>query len=131
MRQKRAVERRARARKNLPHQRLQRTSAQIQIRETGDVIAGRVFLSDITPDGVGVFLAAPLQKGEEVFLVLEHPKHLFLRAEVVWCNLYRRDTRIISAENFQYRAGIKFQFDTESDQLLVNRYFEEIILTTK
>ncbi len=131
MRQKRAVERRARARKNFPNQRLQRTSAQIQIRETGDVITGRVFLSDLTPDGVGIFLTAPLQKGEEVFLVLEYPKHLFIRAEVVWCNLYRRSTPIISAENFQYRAGIKFQFDTETDQLLVSRYFEEIVQATK
>ena len=125
------MERRAQSRKNFPYQRLQRTSAQVQIRETGDVISGRVFLNDLTPDGVGLFLTAPLQKGEEVFLVLEYPKHLFIRGEVAWCNLYRLNTRIISPENFQYRAGIKFQFDTETDHLIVARYFEEIAQSIK
>lgn len=119
-------ERRARARKNLPQKHLQRTTAQLQIRSTGEVLNGRVFLHDLTPDGVGLFLTEPVGFGEDVFLVLEYPKHLFVRAQVVWCNLYRRSSRVISVENYQYRAGVKFQFDTETDQLLVTRYFEEL-----
>src|SRR5262245_39304051 len=100
-----------RARKNLPYQRFQRTGAQLQLAETGQVITGRVFLHDVSEASAGIFLTEPVKRGEQVYVVINEPKHLFLRGEVAWCGLYRLNTRVLSTENFQYRATVRLRFE--------------------
>lgn len=116
------------SRKNFPTDRLRRITAQVQVGSSGDILAGRVFLNDLTTNGLGIFLPAPLSRGEKVFIVLEQPKHLFVAGEIAWCVLYRLNTRVISAENFQYRAAIRFLFENESDRGMIARYIDELCL---
>lgn len=115
-----------RGRQNLPYQRFQRTSAQLQLAATGEVTNGRVFLHDLGEEGVSIFLTAPVKRGAEVYLVINQPKHLFVRGEVAWCGIYRLNTRVISAENYQYRANIRFRFETAEERELITRYFASL-----
>lgn len=123
---KHVPDRRSRERGVVPPEGFVRINVQVQIAGTEDITNGRIFLHDLTVDGVGIFLPHALPKGSEIFFVIEHPRHLFLRGRVAWCNLFQLNTRVITAENFQYRAGIKFDFDTHEDRTLVGEYFNEL-----
>jgi hypothetical protein len=103
-------------------ERLLRVSAKVQNAETREVITARVFLYDLSPSGVSVFLTAPLSRGDKVFLVIEHPRHLFIGAEIAWCGLATLNTRVISPESYGFRAYLKFDFETAKEQEAVLRY---------
>lgn len=109
---------------------LQRVTAEIQIQSTRDIIQGRVFLTDLSPTGVGLFASASLEKGELVSLVIEQPRHLFVKGEVAWCIPYTLETKIITSETFSYRIGIKFVFETEEEADTLKKYCEEIYAST-
>ena len=117
----------AQTRKDFPRARVARTTAQVQIKETNEIVPGRIFLNDLSIQGVGIFLAGPITRGEEVFVVIEKPRHLFLRGRVAWCTLFRMQRKIISLENFDYRARIQFSFDSEEDKEVVKKYFEQLL----
>lgn len=104
----------------------QRVSAEIKVDSNGEINESRVILNDLTPLGVGCFINVPLDKGEMVSIVIEQPKHLFLKGQVEWCKPYTLDTKIISEENFRYRIGIKFVFDTPEEAAEVKKYWEEL-----
>ena len=113
------------ARKNFPFRRFQRAPAQIQICSTGEVLPGRVFLHDWRVNGMSLFLMTPLRRDEEVFVVVEEPRHVFVRGRIEWCGIYRLHAAVITAENYQYRAAIRFEFETEEERMLLARYLEE------
>lgn len=117
----------AQVRKELPRARVTRTHAQVQVKETNEVVQGRIFLNDLSIQGVGIFLSAPIARGEEVFIVIEKPRHLFLRGRVAWCTLFRMQKKIISMENYDYRARIQFSFDSKEDEEVVKKYFEQLL----
>ena len=121
-REKKAVEK-----KKLPSMRFQRVSAQVQCENTDEIFAGRVFLHDLSEAGVGVFLKEPLRKGQRVFIVIEQPRHFFMRGEVAWCALFRLNSCVISPEIYQYRAGIRFIYDDVVDREIVGNYFKSIL----
>jgi len=110
----------------LPRGRFRRTLAQIQIQETGQIIAGRVFLHDLSPEGVGVFLSGAVARGDNVSIVISKPRAIYLRGTVVWCALYANKTRVLSVDNFRYRARIHFLFDSQDDRAEVAKYCESI-----
>ena len=112
--------------KELPRGKFRRTLAQVQIQETGEILAGRVLLHDLTPDGVGLFVAGPLSRGDAVSIVINKPRHIFLRGKVVWCTLFTYKTRVLSAENYKYRVRIHFEFDSQDDRAEVAKYCESI-----
>ena len=116
-------------RKKFPLNRFQRVKAQIQVEESGEIFNARVFLHDLNEIGVSVFLTEPLRRGQRIFLVIEQPRHFFMRGEIVWCSLFRLNTRVISAENYQYRAGIRFVYDEAIDRDAVPNYFKLIVET--
>lgn len=111
------------SRKNLP---FSRVSAEIQIESTKQVLDSRVFLTDLTPSGVGCFVDKALDKGTVVAIVIEQPKHLFVKGEVIWCSPYTLETKIIATEQFRYRVGIKFLFDDAEDQEALKQYCEDL-----
>ena len=104
----------------------QRVSAEIRIDSTQEVIEGRVFLNDLSPEGVGCFINVALDKGEQVSLVIEQPKHIYIKGEIIWCSPYARDTKILTQSQFNFRAGIQFKFDDEEEKAAVRKYCEEL-----
>ena len=105
---------------------LARVRAEIQLESTKDIIEGRVFLSDLHASGVGLFVEKKLDRGETLSIVIEQPKHLFLKASVTSCSLYSLDKKVISAENFNYRVQVKFIFESDEEKDEVRKYCAEL-----
>lgn len=104
----------------------QRVHANIKIERTNETAESRVFLNDLSPTGVGCFVNVAIDKGELVAMVIEQPKHIYLRGEVIWCSPYTLDTKILTAERYDYRVGIKFIFDSPEEADIVKKYVEEL-----
>lgn len=103
-----------------------RVSAEIQITSTRQTSEARVFLTDLAPEGVGIFLPIPLSKGDMVNLVINQPKHLFVKGKVTSCAPYTLNNKVISTENFSYRIGIQFVFDSPEEKANVKKYCDEL-----
>ena len=114
---------RAKERKAIP---FHRVSAEILIDSTKEVADSRVFLNDLSPTGVGCFVNVAIEKGEAVSIVIEQPKHLYVKGQVMWCAPYTMSTKVLSAEQFKYRVGIKFSFDSEDEKSALKKYCEEL-----
>ncbi len=104
----------------------QRVTAEIQIQSSKEVIASRVLLSDLNPKGVGLFVHNPIEKGEKIALVIEQPKHLYVRGEVIWCAPYSLDTKVLMQESFPFRIGIKFIYDSPAEKQTMETYCAEL-----
>ena len=105
---------------------VQRVHAVIKRDSGGDLIEGRVVLNDLTHGGVGCFIDTPIYRGEIVSLVIEQPKHLFVKGKVLGCFPYVQDTKVLHSEQFRYRAVIKFEFDSPEEQLALQKYCDEL-----
>jgi len=105
---------------------MHRVSAEVKIDDTGEIINCRVFLTDLSPSGVGLFINEQIEKGTELSMVIEQPKHLYVKGEVVWCTPYTLDTKIISNDVFKFRIGVKFLFDFPEEQEALKKYCEEL-----
>lgn len=104
-----------------------RVKASIQISSTKTVAEARVMLNDLSAAGVGCFVNTAIEKGEKVALVIENPKHIYLSGEVVWCSPYTLSTKILSTEQFKYRVGIKFHFDTAEEQDAIKKFIDDVV----
>lgn len=105
---------------------MKRVPGEMRLQHTNEVIKVRVFLHDISPGGVGLFCERAVEIGSKVDLVLEVPKHLFVRGTVVWCAEAGVTSHVISTETFHYRAGLTFQFDSKGAEDEFKKYCDEI-----
>lgn len=103
-----------------------RVSAQLQTQGTGEVISGRVFLNDLNSNEVTLFLAEPILRETDVFVVIEQPKHLFIRGKVVWCTLFQLSMKVLSVESYKYRARVRFNYETAEERTMVEEYFRSL-----
>ncbi|MBI2606581.1 MAG: PilZ domain-containing protein [Deltaproteobacteria bacterium] len=92
-----------------------RARAEIRRKLNGETTASRVFLSDISITGVGLFAEAPLPSGEHVTLTVLADEPLVIRGVVVWCSPYTLNMKILSTESFTYRMGIRFEFNSSQE----------------
>ena len=118
---------RRRAARRMPHQRFQRVQVVLKLGEGRRLVHGRIFLNDLTPDGVGLFIEEPLVRGQSVSHVIEQPEHLYLKGQVAWCGLYTLTARVISVESFRYRVGIRLIFDSAEERAAVRAYCETLL----
>jgi hypothetical protein len=101
---------------------LVRVPAEIQIDSTKQVIKSRVFLYDLTPEGVGCFINQAIDKGEKITLVVAHPKALYIKGEIVRCTLFRQSIKILSDDEYQFRLGIKFIYDSPEEKEAIQQF---------
>lgn len=100
-------------RPTIPFKRLE---GELQIEHSKEVLRCRVLLNDIQPDSVGFFVGHLLEIGSRVSLVLEKPKHLFLKGEVTACRQYSLHSNVLSDDAYPYRVNVKFQFASPEQQ---------------
>ena len=103
-----------------------RVSAKIQADDTQEVAECRIFLNDLKKKGVGCFANVSFDKGLKISMVIEHPRALYLRGEIIWCSPYSSGANIISAEQFKYRVGIKFNFSAPDEEEAIKKFLEEL-----
>lgn len=85
-----------------------------------------MFLGDLSVEGVNLFLSEPVARGGDVFVVIEQPKHLFIRGKVLWSTLSQLNLRVLSAESYRYRARVCFVYASREERQLVQNYFKSI-----
>ena len=120
---KQSKQRRKGARKQVP---FQRVSAEIQIDSSKKIAASRVFLNDLNPTGMGCFCSISIAKGELVTIVLEQPKHLYVKGTVMWCTPYNMDSKVLSTESFKFRMGIRFNFEDDEEKNALQKFCDEL-----
>lgn len=125
-------ERRNASRSIIPHARFTRLAAEVQVRRTPDglplVVQGRVFLHDLSPSGIGLFVEARFSRNEKIEVAIsgEHP--LYLRGTVMWCNPSHTSSRVIREHQFAFRIGAKLYFDDPAERKLVESYCRELAI---
>jgi len=70
---------------------------------------GRLLLSDLSPNGMGVFLQNELTPGSQIVIkIIQSDSHFSaLRGVVKWCARHNLNSRVLSSSHFSYRAGIE------------------------
>lgn len=112
--------------KEIPYTQFTRVPVEVKPEGTENILAGRAFLVDLRPDSFSVFCEEALEKGDKLALVLEHPKKLFARGEVVWCTLTPWNPRILTEKRFKYRIYIRLLFDTPEEQIEVRQFCQSV-----
>jgi hypothetical protein len=105
-----------------------RISAEVRIEATKEVFDCRVFLNDLGPTGVGCFVTDRFEKGEAVSITFEKPQRIYLRGVVAWCSPYTLSPKVITKEQFSWRIGIKFLFETPEEAAAVKKFCEDILV---
>ena len=110
---------------------LQRVSAEIRIAprlgERAEVFTARLILNDFSPKGVGFFTRSPVGVGSDLALTLEHPKRIYLKAHVVWCQEVESTHAVISDQHHRYRVGVKFLFQSEEEEKAIQEFCDEVL----
>lgn len=108
-----------------------RVRATIKVESTSETLESRVFLNDLSPTGIGCFVNTPIDIGQKVAVVLEKPKQIYLNGEIIWCAPYAHDSKVLSAERYNYRVGIKLIFDSPEQAEIVKQYIDDIYATSR
>lgn len=103
-----------------------RLSAKIMVDSSKAVANCRVFLNDLSPEGVNCFADVSVGKGEIVSIVVEQPKHLFVKGLVLWCSPILTTAKVLSKESYKYRVGVKFRFTDDEEREALTKYCQEL-----
>jgi len=114
---------------------MKRIPAQLSQKEVGlgqkphpkDLVAARILLNDLKPEGLTMFTEKPLMVGDSIRITLLEPTHFYCKGRVVWCQELPSEGRILSPFSFTYRVGIQFEFDSELDSQRIKKYCEKIL----
>ena len=90
-------------------------------------VSARVILNEFTAGGMAIFSSEPITPGQELHVTLDEPKRFFCKARVNFCQEIFNDSKILSAETYNYRVALRFVFDTPEEEAAVREYYEELL----
>jgi hypothetical protein len=121
---------RKRAREKMKVQlRLKRVRAEVKILgslNAPPVTEVRLFLNDISADGLGLFSGAPMMVGDEIALTMEEPKRFYVRGRIIACVEQNANSKVVSQSAPSYRVTIQFTFDGSAEREQVKLFCEDI-----
>lgn len=82
----------------------------------------------MSPTGIGMFSSIALDINEPIAVVIEQPRHLYLKGTVCYSNYIIPPSRVISIDPMPFRVGVQFSFETDEERDLIKKYLEEISL---
>jgi len=86
----------------------------------------RILLNDFSPVGVGVFSKIPLSVGQEIAVTFQEPRRFYVKGRILWCKEYHHGSPVMSDNNFSYRVGVEFVFESEEESQQVVKFYEEL-----
>ena len=95
-------------------------------RENGEPLRSFGFASDISESGAGVFLDVKLAKGTPVRIAFEEESNTAHVGVAAWCRRYTLDQRFHAQTALDYRIGVQFFFESESDRQRWLMYFNDL-----
>ncbi len=78
----------------------------------------RLLLNDFTSKGAGLFSPHPMNPGDEVTLEISGPKHIKVKARIIWCQEFQANSHVLTKEPFSFRIGIQFNVTPEEEKML-------------
>ncbi len=106
---------------------MKRVPAELRVAHTNEVIRARVFLHDISAAGISLFTEHRIDVGAKIDLVIEAPKHLFLKAMVAWCAEAGNTSHVITTGgSFPFRTGLEIQFQSPEEETEFKKYCQQI-----
>ena len=106
---------------------MKRVPAELRVEHTNEVVRARVFLHDISPTGVGLFTEHRIEVGAKVDLVIEAPKHIFLKTTVAWSAEAGNTSHIITTGGtYPYRVGLDIHFESPEQEEEFKKYCSQI-----
>lgn len=105
---------------------LKRFNAEVTEEKSGKKLLARVFLVDISYDGVGLFVSESLDPGERVSVQLysRTNQHLLINGTVLWTAKQRESTNIIRSRPYPFRCGIQFDEMSQKAQRILKEFIE-------
>lgn len=105
--------------------RIPQVKASIKVTHSPDgpqVLEGGLSLIDFAPEGLTLFIEAPIAVGEEVSVTLEQPKQFYARGKVVSCANYLRNSKVLCESRRSYRVSIRFEFESDVEREEIKRF---------
>jgi Tfp pilus assembly protein PilZ len=93
---------------------------------TSVLAESRIILNDLSPFGVGLFCEKAFNVGQEIALTLEHPRRIYVRGKVAWCEDQSPQSHVMSKKPFGYRIGIQFTFQSAEEQEALREFCDQI-----
>ena len=118
------------AKRNRVRIRMQRASCVLRITDGfasfSHIVPGRILLNDFTKQGIKIFSQDPLLPGQEVAITIEDPRYFYAHGRVMWSSHLGFDRKVLTDRPFDYRVGIKFVFNSPSEQKAIADYCDYI-----
>ncbi len=106
---------------------MKRVPAELRVTHTGEVIRARVFLHDISITGISLFTEQRIDVGAKIDIVIEAPKHLFLKVTVASCAEAGNTSHVITTGGtYPFRTGLEIQFQSPEEQAEFKKYCEQL-----
>ncbi len=101
---------------------LTRISAVIRIEASGQTVDARLVLHELHDAGVECFVNRYIARGERVSLILEQPERLVVQGTVATWYPFTSSAKVLGADVFRYRLGIKFHFNSPAELEALKKY---------
>jgi hypothetical protein len=88
-------------------------------------VAGFSFLSDVSKQGVGVYLERKIRPGNPVRVAFERLDAATLRGSVSWANRFSFRQGFLGRESLPFLIGIKFLFGSEAERQRYLKFLRE------
>lgn len=114
-----------------PRVHLKRVTAELKViggalGAPSQVTSARILLNDLSAKGISIFCAEAIPEGTTVGLTLEQPKRFFARGKVLYSQKIESSGAILSTDNFNYRIGIEFNFQSEEEEKEVTDFCDSV-----
>ena len=86
------------------------------------MLDARIVLSELTFAGAECFVNRYIAKGEAITLVFEAPHHCAVSGLIVGWYPFTTSAKVLGANVFRYRVGIKFQFGSPAELEALKNY---------
>jgi hypothetical protein len=87
---------------------------------------GKTVLSEINMEKMFFFCNKPFTEGQSIVIQFCIPKMFIMNADILYCRPFNLKSRIISQNNFNYRALIRFTFLKEGERALLRQFIQSI-----
>ncbi len=94
-------------------------------------VAGFGFAADLSEDGTGIYTDVKLAKGAQVRIAIEDEETPAFRGIVTWCQRFKLEQRFHGQQEFDFRLGINFLFESEPERQRYLLYFQDLLHRAK
>lgn len=87
----------------------------------------RLILNDLTPKGTGLFSTHGFIQGQEVWVNIEDPTKLRIKAKVSWCQEHNANSHVLSNQPYSFRMGLDFMPANEEESKMIQALCDEVV----